>query len=76
MNKNEQQLYKWNKIEKTNKVRTLLIAIFGVRFVMVGMEVIVPLVTSRVRDAEAKKKRGSEDNTKVIDWTSWQQTPK
>ena len=46
---------------KTEKVRTLLVAIFGVRFIMVGMEVVVPLVTSRMRDAAAKIKTGSAE---------------
>lgn len=36
-------------------------AIFGVRFIMVGMEVVVPLVTSRMRNAAAKSKAGSAD---------------
>lgn len=44
---------------KSKKVRTLLVAIFGVRFIMVGMEVVVPLVTSRTRNAAAKSKTGS-----------------
>ncbi|CAM9423223.1 unnamed protein product [Scytosiphon promiscuus] len=39
------------------EVRTLLIAIFCVRFVMVGAEVGVPLLTSRMRNASAKSKR-------------------
>lgn len=41
------------------KVRLLLVAIFGVRFIMVGMEVVVPLVTSRMLDAAAKGKGGA-----------------
>ena len=44
-----------------HKVRTLLVAIFGVRFIMVGMEVVVPLVTSRTRNAAAKSEAGSAD---------------
>lgn len=43
-----------------------MIAIFSVRFIMVGMEVVVPLITSRMRDADAKRKRGSGD-AKVTD---------
>ncbi|CAM9287375.1 unnamed protein product [Ectocarpus sp. 12 AP-2014] len=44
-----------------SEVRLLLVAIFGVRFIMVGMEVIIPLVTPRMRDAAAKGKgRGIE----------------
>lgn len=47
-------------------MRTLLISIFCVRFVMVGMEVIVPLVTSRMRDAQAKANSRAESTDKVI----------
>lgn len=40
-------------------------AIFGVRFIMVGMEVVVPLVTSRMRNAAAKSKTGSAEKVGV-----------
>lgn len=50
---------------KRQKVRTLLVAIFGVRFIMVGMEVVVPLVTSRMLDAAAKIKTGSAQKVRT-----------
>eukprot|EP00903_Cladosiphon_okamuranus_P010788 g10194.t1 len=46
------------------EVRMLLVAIFGVRFIMVGMEVVVPLVASRMLNAAAKNKIGSAEKGK------------
>lgn len=50
---------------RTRQVQTLLIAIFCVRFVMVGAEVAVPLVTSRMRNASAEKKRRARNKVMV-----------
>lgn len=47
-------------------MRTLLVSIFCVRFVMVGMEVVVPLVSSRMRGAVAKANAKAESADKVM----------
>ena len=61
---NIQQTDQTNQLKK--KVRTLLVSIFCVRFVMVGMEVVVPLVSSRMRGAVAKANAKAESADKVM----------